>query len=254
MDLGLRNKVAIITGGTKGIGAGTAEVLAKEGCNLVLVFRSDEEGSQAFCNYLKETYKVDVLPVNADVTIAEQRDKVWEECFQHYGTVDILINNAAGGSPRGIDFLDVTYEQWLACMEGSLGHTFAMSQRFVKEIKKANKTGHIVNLSAKAAIRSDSMDKIPYATAKGAIATLTKRMAHAYIEQGVWINAIIPGYVINNGVFKDQTNAYAQKKAGLLRIGWALPEDMGNIIAFLCSDLSKQMIGVLVDTSGGTMF
>lgn len=254
MDLGLKGKVAIVTGGTKGIGSGTAEVLAQEGCNLALVYRSDEEGSQNFCKKLADAYGVEVLPVKADITDLQAVENMWKTVIDHYGTPDILINNAAGGSPRGVDFLDVTYEQWEDCMNGCLGHVFNLSQRFLKEIKKAGKTGHIVNISAKAAMRSDSVDKIPYATAKGAIATLTRRMAHAYIESGVWINAIVPGYVINNGAYKDPNNPIRQSKEKLLRIGWAIPEDMGNVITFLCSDKSRQVIGAVIDTSGGTMF
>ena len=112
MDLGLKNKVAIITGGTKGIGGGAAEVLAKEGCNLALVYRSDDEGSIAFCNYLKDEYKIDVLPVKADVTSAQAREEIWEKTFEHFKTVDILINNAnCGGPGRGADFLNITYQQ-----------------------------------------------------------------------------------------------------------------------------------------------
>lgn len=147
---------------------------------------------------------------------------------------------------------DLTFDQWQACMNGCLSHVFTMSQAFVKECKKSAHGGHIVNVSAKAAFHSASHNKIPYATAKGAIATLTQRMANDLIEDDIFVNAIVPGYVLSN-YYRDPESPQCKAKEKDLRIGWATPEDMGNITAFLCSPLSRQIIGAVIDCSGGTM-
>lgn len=252
MDLQIKGRIAVITGGTKGIGAGIARTLAAEGVHLALAYRSDSKGAEQFARELEKTCQVQAIAIQADLSIPEQVEAFYRKALAFYPTVDILINNAAGGTPDGTAFEDLTLEQWQSCMDGCLSHVFTMSQYFVRECKRAGHGGHIVNLSAKAAFYSSSHNKIPYATAKGAIATLTRRMANDLIADGIFVNAIVPGYVLSS-FYQDPKSPKCKAKEKDLKIGWALPEDMGNIAAFLCSPRSRQIIGAVVDCSGGTM-
>lgn len=252
MNLQLTDKIAIITGGTRGIGAGIARVLAAEGVHLALAYRSDTEGALCFTRELTEQYGIQAHAIKADVTIPEEVEAFYQKALALFPTVHILINNAAGGTPENTPMEELSFEQWKACMNGCLSHVFTMSQAFVKECKKSAHGGHIVNVSAKAAFHSASHNKIPYATAKGAIATLTQRMANDLIEDDIFVNAIVPGYVLSN-YYQDPESPQCKAKEKELRIGWATPEDMGNITAFLCSPLSRQIIGAVIDCSGGTM-
>ncbi len=252
MDLKLMGKTAVITGGTKGIGAGIARTFASEGVNLALAYRSDPEGAEEFTRSLAEDFGIKAISIKADVSDPIQADSFFHDVLSYYSTVDILINNAAGGTPDGLPFEMLTYEQWQSCFDGCLSHVFLMSKLFVQECKRAGHGGHIVNLSAKAAFHSTSHNKIPYATAKGAVATLTQRMANDLIADGIFVNAIVPGYVLSN-YYSDPSSPQCKAKEKELKIGWAEPEDMGNITAFLCSPCSRQIIGAVVDCSGGTM-
>lgn len=250
MDLKLKGKTAIITGGTKGIGAGIAKVFAKEGVNLALAYRSDPEAANKFTRSLISEYGIQAIAVQADLSDPKQVDAFYDQILASYSTIDILINNAAGNTPEGVPFDELTYEQWQRCMNGCLTLVYTMSSRFIRECHRSGHGGHIVNLSAKAAFHSTSHNKIPYATAKGAIATLSQRMANDFISDGIFVNAIVPGYVLSN--YYTAPSPELSRSKGL-RIGWATPEDMGNIAAFLCSSCSRQIIGAIIDCSGGTM-
>lgn len=252
MDLQISGNIAIITGGTKGIGAGIARTLAAEGVHLALAYRSDSEGAEQFVLTLRKTYGIKAVAIQTDLTIPDQINTFYDKVLSFYPTVDILINNAAGGTPDGTSFEELTLKQWQSCMDGCLSHVFTMSQHFVRECKRAGHGGHIVNFSAKTAFHSTSHNKIPYATAKGAIATLTQRMANDLIADDIFVNAIVPGYVLSN-FYRDPNSPQCNAKEKELKIGWATPEDMGNIAAFLCSPRSRQIIGAVIDCSGGTM-
>ncbi|MFR4008301.1 MAG: SDR family NAD(P)-dependent oxidoreductase [Christensenellales bacterium] len=116
MDLGLRGKTAIVTGGAKGIGSGCSEVLAQEGCNVVVVSRSDETLVKAFADGLSEKYGVKTLAVLADVSKPQQIDGVFDKAIAAFGQVDILINNAGGGAALK-PFEELTDEEWAMAMD-----------------------------------------------------------------------------------------------------------------------------------------
>lgn len=253
MDLKLHGKTALITGGTKGIGAGIAKVLASEGVHTILVYRSDPSGAEQFAASLRAEFSVGAKAVRCDITDKAAVERMYDGILTEYRRIEILINNAAGGTPEGKAFFDLEGDEWERCMEGCLTPVFTMSRRFAAECRMRGHGGHIVNVSAKAAFVSRSKRKVPYATAKGAIAAMTRSMANELIDDGITVNAIIPGYVLSN-YYSDPKSPQCKAKEKDLRIGWATPEDMGNITAFLCSELSRQIIGALIDCSGGTLF
>lgn len=247
MDLELRNKVAIITGGTKGIGEGTARVLANEGCKLVLVYRSDDD----YANKLKEELPTEVMLYKLDITEHEKIEDMYQDIIDRFGTIDILVNNAAGGSVHA-PLHELTYEEWIKCEDGCLNHIFEMSKQFIKHCLANKHEGRIINVSAKAAFHSESHDKVPYATMKGAIATMTQRMANDYIKDGIFVNCIVPGYV-KTKYYASVSDDMRNSKEKFLKVGWAEPEEMGYTIAYLASPKSRQIIGAIIDCSGGTM-
>lgn len=250
MDLGLRGKTAIVTGGAKGIGSGCSEVLAQEGCNVVVVSRSDETLVKAFADGLSEKYGVKTLAVLADVSKPQQIDGVFDKAIAAFGQVDILINNAGGGVALK-PFEELTDEEWAMAMDSNLNSAFMMSRRFIKECKAHKRGGHIVNVLAKAAIMTNSRNNTSYIAAKGGMTTMTRGLANEVIDDGIYVNGIVPGYVATS-VYQPGSPAYEYKKQ-FLRVGWATPRDMGTVAAFLCSPVACQVVGAVVDCSGGTM-
>ena len=252
MDLLIQDKVAIVTGGAKGIGSGVTEALASEGCRVAAIYRSDPEGSEAALAQIAQRTGAEVVPFRYDVSLPENVDPLFDEVREKLGPVDILVNNAAGGH-RPASFADTTLEDWRKSMAGSLEHVYTMSRRFVRDCHADGRPGHIVNFSAKSAFFQNGRDKSSYVTAKGAIASLTRAIAKEETEHGIICNAVVPGYVLADNHYHVGDADY-NAKIGLLPTGrFATPLEIGRIVAFLCSPMSSQIIGATIDVSGGTM-
>jgi NAD(P)-dependent dehydrogenase (short-subunit alcohol dehydrogenase family) len=255
VELGLAGKNAIVTGGAKGIGSGISEVLAEEGANLVIDYRSDPEYCERFSKDLAEKYSVNTIAVQADVSIEEEVNKLYDIAFNTFGTIDILVNNAGGGHPGSHKpFQDLEIEDFRRVQDNNLNSAFMMSRIFVRHCLEKRKGGHIVNVLSKSAITTNSFNNTSYISAKGGLLTMTRGLAHEVARYGIFVNGIVPGYVENSkGSHKigsergDRVIQYIPTK----RFG--TPREMGNVVAFLCSEKSSQMIGAIVDCSGGTM-
>lgn len=253
MDLLIKDKVAVVTGGAKGIGAGVTEALADEGCRVAVVYRSDHEGSEAACAAIAERTGSEVRPFRCDVSVHEDVDPLFDEIREQMGPVDILVNNASGGCNPPRPFDEMTYEEWERGINGALNHVFTMSNRFVRDCKADGRPGHIVNFSAKAAFFQNGRDKSHYVAAKGAIASLTRAIAKETTEYGIICNSVVPGYVIADNHYHPGDPDYNSKLELLPTHRFATPIEIGRIVAFLCSPMSGQIIGATVDVSGGTM-
>ncbi len=253
MDLHIQNKVAIVTGGAKGIGRGVSEALADEGCRVAVVYRSDKEGSEAACAAIAKQSGVEVRPFMCDISQHENVDPLFDEIRRVMGPVDILVNNACGGCMPHCPFDEMSYEQWERGINGALNHVFTMSKRFVRDCKADGRPGHIVNFSAKAAFFQNGRDKSNYVAAKGAIASLTRAIAKEVTEYGIICNSVVPGYVVTEKLFHPEDPDYDSKLNLLPTHRFATPLEIGRIVAFLSSPMSSQIIGATVDVSGGTM-
>jgi len=250
MDLKLQNKVAIVTGGAKGIGAGISEVLSEEGVNVVIADFAPLEETRLFADQLSSSYGVKTLAVRADIGKPEDIENVFNEALENFGTVDILMNNAGIGGPLKFD--DITLDILQKYEKVNLEGVFLMTARFIKICLAQNKGGHIVNTLSKSAFTTNSGGNTPYIATKGAIAAYTRGLAKEMGPKGIYINAIIPGYVDTPGTSIDPTRGESVLKhipSGRL----AQPKEMGYVAAFLCSEKACQMMGVLVDVTGGTM-
>ena len=256
MDLGLKGKVAVVTGGAKGIGSGISEVLAEEGCNLVINYRSDKEYCEKFASDLAERTGVKVVTVQGDVSIQETVDKIFDTAIEVFGDVDILINNAGGGSLRSGDgrknFEDLTYDDWRGVQDNNLNSAFMMCNKFVGHWKRNGRGGHIVNVLSKTCLTTNSINNQAYASAKGGLLALTRSLANEVTPYGIIVNGIVPGYVYNSRTDKD--SARYKKMMSLVPTGdYGHPRDMGTVTAFLCSHAANQIIGAVIDCTGGTM-
>jgi NAD(P)-dependent dehydrogenase (short-subunit alcohol dehydrogenase family) len=253
MDLGLTGKTAIVTGGAKGIGAGICEVLAEEGANLVINYRSDPAHSEAFAQALGKRTGVSTLAVQADVSRTDDVEALFSAAFAAFPTVDILINNAGGSAARK-PFQDLEIEDFRRTQDNNLNSAFMMSRLFVRHCIAHEKGGHIVNVLSKSAVTTNSFDNTSYISAKGGMLAMTRGLAHEVARHGIYVNGILPGYVENSkGSHQLGSERGARVIAFIPTKRFGTPREMGNVAAFLCSEKSSQMIGAIVDCSGGTM-
>lgn len=252
MDLGLKGKTALVTGGAKGIGAGICSVLAGEGCNLVINYRSDENQAQCFAEKLIEENAIQAKAIRADVSKEEEAAELFEDALLNFGQVDILINNAAGGYQPNA-FQNISSKEWQMAGEGLLNSAFYMSRLFLEYCLAEKKGGHIVNLLSKSAILSSSVNNLAYVAYKGALTSLTRGMAKEFISHGIYVNGIVPGYVKTERRHTEGDERTERVKKLLPSGQFAKPHEIGNVAAILCSPCFSQMIGAVVDCTGGTL-
>ncbi|WP_130870589.1 SDR family NAD(P)-dependent oxidoreductase [Intestinimonas massiliensis (ex Afouda et al. 2020)] len=252
MDLGLKNKIAIVTGGARGVGAGICEVLAQEGADLVINDLNITDETHEFADRLTREYGVRTLLVPADVGDEAQIMQIFQKTYETFGTVDIVVNNAffLNNSTGPIETFDPVKFQVAerVIVEAAL----ITSRELIKHCKEHDKPGHIVNMLSKSAFLTSSPHHVTYIAAKGACAALTRGLAFEAAPYKIFVNGVIPGYVFNS---RTDVNSERYKRTiqyiPLKRYG--MPMEIGNVVAFLCSEKACQMNGALVDCTGGTM-
>jgi NAD(P)-dependent dehydrogenase (short-subunit alcohol dehydrogenase family) len=247
----LRNKVALVTGGTSGIGEATAFLLAKEGAKVVITGRNAERG-----NRIVETMKRDggqAIFVKTDVGIAQDCRSAVDKTIAAFGRLDILFNNA--GLFYAHDVVECTEEEWDLQLDVNLKGTFLMS-KFALPGMIAQGSGVIINNSSGWGLVGG--DKaIAYCASKGGVVLLTKAMAIDHGPQGIRVNCVCPGDVDTpmlpedakfRGMKWDEYVAGAANRP-LRRIG--TPEEIARAVLFLASDDSSFMTGAALVVDGG---
>jgi 3-oxoacyl-[acyl-carrier protein] reductase len=245
MDL-LREKIAVITGAGSGIGAGVAELFAKEGAH---VFMSDIENTliQNKAAILR-AQGGSVFPFAADVRNSRAMAGVVDDAIGRFGRVDILINNA-GVYPRQ-NFLEMTEGQWDAIQEINVKGTFHCTKLVIPQMVKQH-SGAIVNISS-VTFFLGMKDLTHYTASKGAIIGFTRSLAREMGEYGIHVNCITPGAVETEGekavATPKQVAALVESQSLKRRI---VPEDIAKACLFLSSDLGSGMTGQTLNVDGG---
>jgi NAD(P)-dependent dehydrogenase (short-subunit alcohol dehydrogenase family) len=250
MDLELAGKIAIVTGGARGIGAGMCEVFAEEGTNVVIADMVPLEESSKFAAELSKKNNVRTLAVRADISNPQSVDAIYSQTLEKFGTVDILMNNAGKMGVTRIE--DVTVEELYKYEKVNIEGMFLMSKAFIKICNEQAKGGHIVNTISKSAFTTNSGGNTPYIATKGAVFSFTRGLAKEVGARGIFVNGIVPGYVITDTTKNLKDRSREMKK--IIPLGReATPREIANVAVFLCSPKAVQMMGAIVDVSGGTM-
>ncbi len=252
MDLGLAGKIALVTGGARGIGAGISTVLAQEGANLVVNYRSAPEECEAFAKRLADTYGVKTVAVQADVSRESEIERLFQTAVDAFGGVDLLVNNA--GTWGNTLVQDIETEEWNRLVETNLTGMFILCRTFARHCLAQKKGGRCVNVLSKAAVSTNSVGNVHYMATKGGGLMLTKGFANELTQYGIYFNAILPGYVISHGAAYDKVTPETERKKKLLKTGqFATAEEMGYVTAFLLSDKASQVAGEIMDCTGGLL-
>lgn len=251
MDMNMRRfegKVAIVTGATRGIGAACAREFAKEGARVVAVGRTVELG-EAVVQDIRRAGG-DAIFVQCDVSKKADVDAMIARTVEHYGTIDIVVNNA--GVNHSANFFDTTEEDWDWVIAVDLKGTFLVSQAAARVMVAQQRPGVIVNLSSVMA-QLALADQIPYCAAKGGVTQLTKAMALALIPYGIRVNAVAPGPVMTE--LMERVVHTPEKMAVLmdrLPIGYiASCEQIARVVLFMASDDAGYFVGQTVFPDGG---
>lgn len=246
MDLNLKNKIALVTGGSRGIGKKIAEALANEGANVV-VTATNINKAQEVADELKSKYNVESLALVHDVKSSESCKEVVAKTIEKFGSIDILVNNA--GITRDMLVIQMDDSAWNDVIDTNLSGAFYTSREAAKSMLRARK-GKIINISSVIG-KMGNAGQVNYAAAKAGIIGITKSMAKEFAPRGICVNAIAPGFIQT-----DMTDVLAEdavKKimdiTPLKKLGTA--EDVANIVVFLASDLSNYITGEVIAVDGG---
>jgi len=253
----LADRVALITGGAKGIGKGIALKFAQEGCAVVIADIDLKNATETLAEITKKGGKG--LALGCDALDDKQVRATVDKAISHFGKVDILVNNAGGMTTPPTPIEDMPEADWDKVLELNLKSLFLFSRAMVPHMK-ARKYGRIINLSSAAAVNPPA-HAIHYHTAKMAIIGFTLDLAHTLAPFNICVNALLPGPVRTD--FYDTMLAKLTEKEKdvffdelgrgdipLQRIG--TPEDVAGAALFLASELASYVTGDTLFVSGGS--
>jgi 3-oxoacyl-[acyl-carrier protein] reductase len=252
LPVDLTDRVAIVTGGNRGIGRGIGSGLASAGCKVVIGAR-DVALSELAAREIEQEYGVQTLCVSLDVKSRESIQHMAAQVIEEFGRIDILVNNA-GVTARG-SILEMSEESWDHVLDTDLKGLFFCIQAVAKPMME-QKYGKIVNIGSIAGTGWTDIGGINYGAAKAAIVQLTKVAARALGPYGINVNTIAPGSVDTPILYVDrspeQVQAYKDNAIGKSAVGrLGLPEDIANGVLFLASHHASFIDGQTIAVDGG---
>ena len=240
------DKVAMITGATRGIGKQIALTLANEGYNIVLNYRTENDELKQLKNEI-ESKKVKCLTVQGDVTNFEDCKQMIESAIEEFGKVDVLVNNA--GITKDMLLARMKEEDFKQVIDVNLVGTFNMTKNVISYMMKA-RNGRIINISSVVGI-SGNAGQTNYSASKAGIIGFTKSLAKEVASRNILVNAVAPGFIETNmtDVLKQEVKDEIAKNIPLKRMG--TPQDVANVVKFLASEDSSYITGQVISVDGG---
>jgi 3-oxoacyl-[acyl-carrier protein] reductase len=258
MDLKLKDKVAIVTGASSGLGKAIALCLAGEGAKVVVsYFRDAEKGidlaadAGAVVKQIEETHGTEALAAPCDLAQEAEIHALYRMAEERFGQVDILVNNAAY-LPTG-PMTEITEEEWNYTFQVNVTGAFVAARELVKRLRAADRPGRIVNIVSQAAFRGSTTGHLPYDCSKGAMVSFTLALTHEVARHGIGVNAVAPGMIRTEMVAKTWEKRKEKYLARIPIQRIAETEEVARVVAFLASEAASYMAGATVDVSGGML-
>ncbi len=251
MDMRLKDKVAIVTGGARGIGAAFCDALAVAGAKVVVADVLD--GTQV-AERISETQRPAIY-MRADVTSKQSVEKLVADTVREFGTVDILVNNAALFADLALKpFQQISAEEWDRVMLVNVRGTFQCAKA-VAPVMIDNKKGRIVNMASGTAFKGTG-NLLHYVASKGAVVSMTRSLARELGPHNICVNAIAPGLTMSEAVVVNPDWTGKASAAGIAARAIQreqVPADLLSTLIYLCSDDSSFVTGQTISVDGGAL-
>lgn len=240
------SKVALITGATRGIGKQIALTLAKEGYNIALNYRKENEELTTLKNEIEQN-NVKCLTVQGDVSNFEDCENIVKETINEFEKIDVLVNNA--GITKDMLLARMKEEDFKQVIDVNLIGTFNMTKNAISYMMKARQ-GRIINISSVVGVVGNA-GQTNYSASKAGIIGFTKSLAKEVASRNILVNAVAPGFIETSmtDVLKEDVKQEIAKNIPLKRMGSA--QDVANVVKFLASEDSSYITGQVINIDGG---
>lgn len=245
----MTGKVALITGGTRGIGRAIATKFASEGYNLVLNFMRKKKGAEEAKTYLEETYGIEVQTVKANVGELDQIKNLFSEIEERFGRLDVFVNNAASGVLRPVTEIEESHWDWTQNINAK-AYLFAAKE--AAKLMEKNNGGAMVALSSLGSIRALE-NYVAVGVSKASVEAITRYLGVELASRGIVVNAVSGGAVDTDALkhFPNREELLAAAKEKNPSGKLVEPEDLAETVFFLCSPSAKMICGQTIIVDGG---
>ena len=249
MDLNLKGKVALVTGGSHGLGEAICRGLAAEGANIAINYRKNKEVVEKLIKEIKKDYKVEAIGILGDISEEDDVERIFNEIEKNLSPVDILVNNAAISPTSYVK--DTELELWNNTFKINSTGTFLTSREIVRRLLKLKSKGKIINISSTSAYLGSTSGRAHYDASKGGVNSFTVSLAKEEAKYDINVNEVASGLMVTEST-RDRFLANKEKYLANVPIGrYADTKEVANVVVFLASDKADYMTGAIVNVSGG---
>jgi 3-oxoacyl-[acyl-carrier protein] reductase len=251
MDLDLKDKVAVVTGGSRGLGRAICLGLAAEGANVVINCQRSKAKAAELVDQIETTYGVQAITAVGDVSTHEGVEDVFQISEKRFGSIDILINNASIWPTSYVK--DMPEDEWNRTIAINLNGPYLTCREAVRRWLASGRAGRIVNVTSQAAFHGSTTGHAHYAASKAGLVAFTVSLAREVARNSIHVNAVAPGMMatdMTSEALAENEQRYLDRTP-LGRI--ADPSEVANVIVFLASDKASYMTGATVDVTGGML-
>jgi len=251
MDLHLQDKVALVTGGSHGLGKAICLGLAAEGVKVAVNYRRNPEKAEAVIREIQGNYGVEAMAVHGDMSSEAEIIKVFQQIAEQFSQIDILVNNAAICPQSWVK--DTLEHDWNLVLQVNLTGTFLACREMVKRLIASKRPGRIVNITSVAAFHGSTSGQAAYDASKGGIISFTVSLAREVAPYGITVNALAPGLMLTEMTTEKFTRNREKYLARIPLGRFGNTAEIANVVVFLCSDRASYMTGTTVNVSGGIL-